>query len=225
VAHDLRNPLSVILGRAEMMNELAAMNPVPLDKVKDQLGHIRSSASQLTGMVNDLISDAMMNALDIAIKREPVDLAAILSEIVASNRALAEKKDQTIHLAAPPHQLWSCDPDRLREAVDNLLSNAIKYSPIGGIIELSMIVDGEGATIRVKDEGAGLSQDDLARLFGRFQRLSARPTGGENSTGLGLSIVKRIVELHGGRVTAESPGPGQGATFTIRLPHAADASK
>jgi signal transduction histidine kinase len=208
-----------------MMNELAAMNPVPLDKVKDQLGHIRSSASQLTGMVNDLISDAMMNALDIAIKREPVDLAAILSEIVASNRALAEKKDQTIHLAAPPHQLWSCDPDRLREAVDNLLSNAIKYSPIGGIIELSMIVDGEGATIRVKDEGAGLSQDDLARLFGRFQRLSARPTGGENSTGLGLSIVKRIVELHGGRVTAESPGPGQGATFTIRLPHAADASK
>jgi signal transduction histidine kinase/DNA-binding NarL/FixJ family response regulator len=220
VAHDLRNPLSVILGRAEMMNELAAMNPVPLDKVKDQLGHIRGSASQLTGMVNDLISDAMMNALDIAIKREPVDLATMLSEIVVSNRALAEKKDQTIHLASPPHQLWSCDPDRLREAIDNLLSNAIKYSPIGGIIELSMIVDREGATIRVKDEGAGLSQDDLARLFGRFQRLSAKPTGGENSTGLGLSIVKRIVELHGGRITAESPGPGRGATFTIRLPDA-----
>ncbi len=105
VAHDLRNPLSVILGRAEMMNELAAMNPVPLDKVKDQLGHIRSSASQLTGMVNDLISDAMMNALDIAIKREPADLAAMLGEIVASNRALAEKKDQTIHLVSPPHQI------------------------------------------------------------------------------------------------------------------------
>jgi signal transduction histidine kinase len=220
VAHDLRNPLSVILGRAEMMNELAAMNPVPLDKVKDQLGHIRSSASQLTGMVNDLISDAMMNALDIAIKREPADLAALLGEIVASNRALAEKKDQTIHLVSPPHQLWSCDPDRLREAIDNLVSNAIKYSPIGGIIELSMAVDDEGAVIRVKDDGAGLSPDDVVRLFGRFQRLSAKPTGGENSTGLGLSIVKRIVDLHGGRVTGESPGPGLGATFTIRLPHA-----
>ena len=208
VAHDLRNPLSVILGRAEMMmNELAAMNPVPLDKVKDQLGHIRSSASQLTGMVNDLISDAMMNALDIAIKREPADLAGLLGEIVASNRALAEKKDQTIHLATPPHQLWSCDPDRLREAIDNLLSNAIKYSPIGGIIELSMAIDDEGAVIRVKDDGAGLSADDLARLFGRFQRLSAKPTGGENSTGLGLSIVKRIVDLHGGRVTGGESGP------------------
>src|SRR5215213_6183655 len=127
VAHDLRNPLGVILGRAEMTNELAAMTPVPLDKIKDQLGHIRGSASQLTGMVNDLISDAMMNALDIAIKREPVDLVAMLSEIVASNRALTEKKEQTIQLASPPHQLWSCDPDRLREAIENLVSNAIKY--------------------------------------------------------------------------------------------------
>jgi signal transduction histidine kinase/CheY-like chemotaxis protein len=221
VAHDLRNPLSVILGRAEMMNELAAMSPVPLDKIKDQLGHIRGSASQLTGMVNDLISDAMMNALDIAIKREPVDLATMLSEVVASNRALAEKKEQTIQLASPPHQLWSCDPDRLREAIDNLVSNAIKYSPVGGIIELSMVVNGEGAMIRVKDDGAGLSQDDLVRLFGRFQRLSAKPTGGENSTGLGLSIVKRIVELHGGHISAESPGPGRGATFTMQLPRAA----
>jgi signal transduction histidine kinase len=223
VAHDLRNPLSVILGRAEMMNELAAMNPVPLDKIKDQLGHIRGSASQLTGMVNDLISDAMMNALDIAIKREPIDLATMLSEIAASNRALAEKKGQTIRLTSPPHQVWSCDPDRLREAVENLVSNAIKYSPVGGTIELSMVVNGEGAVIRVEDHGAGLSQDDLARVFGRFQRLSAKPTGGENSTGLGLSIVKRITELHGGRVSAESPGLGQGATFTIQLPHATGA--
>jgi signal transduction histidine kinase len=82
-----------------------------------------------------------------------------------------------------------------------------------------MAVDDEGAVIRVKDDGAGLSPDDVVRLFGRFQRLSAKPTGGENSTGLGLSIVKRIVDLHGGRVTGESPGPGLGATFTVRLPH------
>jgi signal transduction histidine kinase len=106
----------------------------------------------------------------------------------------------------------------LREAVDNLVSNAIKYTPLGGRMELSMSVDDRGIAIRVKDEGPGLSQEDLSRLFGRFQRLSARPTGGESSTGLGLSIVKRIVELHGGTVGAESAGPGQGATFIIRLP-------
>jgi len=218
VAHDLKNPLGVILGRAEMLNELAAMEPIPLARIQDQLGHIRASARQLTEMVNELISDAMMDTIDIAIRNEPIDLAAMLAEIVVSNRALAEKKQQNIHFVSPPHQIWNCDPDRLREAVDNLVSNAIKYTPLGGRMELAMSVDDRGIAIRVKDEGPGLSQEDMSRLFGRFQRLSARPTGGESSTGLGLSIVKRIVELHGGTVDAQSAGPGQGATFIIRLP-------
>jgi signal transduction histidine kinase/DNA-binding NarL/FixJ family response regulator len=220
VAHDLRNPLSVILGRAELMAELCALPKVQTERLKDQLGHIRNSTGQLTQMVNDLISDAMMDADDISIRREPVDLAAMLGEIVASNRAQAEKKDQTIHLVSPPFHLSNCDPDRLREAVDNLLSNAIKYSPIGGNIELSMSVGADATVLRVQDEGPGLSEDDMSRLFGRFQRLSARPTGGESSTGLGLSIVKRIVELHGGRISAESNGVGRGATFMISLPAA-----
>jgi signal transduction histidine kinase len=147
----------------------------------------------------------------------------MLGELVTSNRALAEKKNQTIHLVAPPRRVVNCDPERLREAIDNLVSNAIKYSPIGGNIELLMDADHNDTLISVKDEGAGFSPADISRLFGRFQRLSAKPTGGESSTGLGLSIVKRIVELHGGRVSAESPGPGCGATFTIRLPAEAKA--
>ena len=86
-----------------------------------------------------------------------------------------------------------------------------------------LVNDEESRTvIRVADEGAGLSPEDLSRLFGRFQRLSAKPTAGESSTGLGLSIVKRIVDMHGGKVSANSAGPGQGSTFTITLP-AADA--
>jgi len=218
VAHDLRNPLGVILGRTELMNEFVAMEPPPVEKLKDQLGHIRLSAGQMTELVNDLISDAMMDAHNIAIRHERVDLAPILGEIVTANRALAEKKEQTLQVVAPPHQFWNCDRDRLREAVDNLVSNAIKYSPRGGRIELRMSVEGDTAVIAVCDEGAGLSREDLSRLFGRFQRLSAKPTGGESSTGLGLSIVKRIVELHGGGINAESPGPGRGSTFTIRLP-------
>jgi signal transduction histidine kinase len=223
VAHDLRNPLSVILGRAELMKELTAATPVPVEKLRDQLGHIRASATQLTEMVNDLISDAMMDALDIAIRRERTDLAGMLGELVTTNRALTEKKNQTIHLVSPPRRMVNCDPERLREAVDNLISNAIKYSPLGGNIELSMGADAGDTVISVKDEGAGFSQADISRLFGRFQRLSAKPTGGESSTGLGLSIVKRIVELHGGRVSAESPGTGRGATFTIRLPAESNA--
>ncbi len=148
----------------------------------------------------------------------------MLAEVVTANRGLAERKRQIINLVSPPVHWSSCDPDRLREAVDNLLSNAIKYSSAGGRIELSMSGGEDTTIISIKDEGAGLSQEDLGRLFGRFQRLSAKPTAGETSTGLGLSIVKRIVELHGGSVAAQSPGPGKGATFTIQLPVGSNAA-
>jgi len=111
-----------------------------------------------------------------------------------------------------------CDIDRIREAIDNLVSNAIKYSPIGGRISVLVSRDDASIIIRVTDQGAGLSPEDLGRLFGRFQRLSAKPTAGESSTGLGLSIVKRIIDMHGGEVTAESEGPGKGSTFSITLP-------
>ena len=148
--------------------------------------------------------------------------SAVLADVVTANRALAERKRQSINLVTPPVRWANCDPERLREAVDNLLSNAIKYSPSGGKIELSMEGDTEFTLILVKDEGPGLSQEDLGRLFGRFQRLSAKPTAGESSTGLGLSIVKRIVELHGGTVAAQSDGPGLGSTFSIRLPMTAE---
>jgi signal transduction histidine kinase len=106
----------------------------------------------------------------------------------------------------------------MREAIDNLISNAIKYSPIGGKIAVLVNREQNKTVIRIADEGAGLSPEDLGRLFGRFQRLSAKPTAGESSTGLGLSIVKRIIDMHGGEVTAQSGGPGQGSTFTVTLP-------
>ncbi len=93
----------------------------------------------------------------------------------------------------------------------------MKYSPIGGAIAVSVARRPASAVIRVRDSGPGLSPEDMARLFGRFQRLSAKPTAGESSTGLGLSIAKRIVDLHGGRVAAEG-GEGAGAIFTITLP-------
>jgi signal transduction histidine kinase len=139
---------------------------------------------------------------------------------VEANQPLATNKQQTIVVTAPPHLATMCDIDRIREAIDNLASNAIKYSPIGGRISVLVSHDEASIIIRVTDQGAGLSPEDLGRLFGRFQRLSAKPTAGESSTGLGLSIVKRIIDMHGGEVTAESEGPGKGSTFSITLPAA-----
>ncbi|GLH78668.1 histidine kinase [Bradyrhizobium sp. SSBR45G] len=219
VAHDLKNPLGVILGRTEMLTELIATG-ASADGITSQVGHIRDAAKRLTSMVDHLISDAMADAFDITIRREPVDIAALVHEVVEANQPLALNKQQVIAVAAPPLLSTMCDIDRVREAIDNLLSNAIKYSPIGGRIGVSVSSDGDNTIIGITDQGAGLSPEDLGRLFGRFQRLSAKPTAGESSTGLGLSIVKRIVDMHGGEVTAKSDGPGSGSTFTITLPAA-----
>jgi signal transduction histidine kinase/DNA-binding NarL/FixJ family response regulator len=217
VAHDLKNPLGVILGRTEMLTELIGAGSSK-ESVTAQVEHIRDATKRLTSMVDHLISDAMADAFDITIRREAVDVAALVSEVADANQPLAVNKQQTITVSAPPSFVTMCDADRMREAIDNLVSNAIKYSPIGGKIAVLVSNERNNTVIRIADEGAGLSPEDLGRLFGRFQRLSAKPTAGESSTGLGLSIVKRIIDMHGGRVNAESGGPGQGSTFTVILP-------
>jgi signal transduction histidine kinase len=190
------------------------------ESVTAQVEHIRDATKRLTSMVDHLISDAMADAFDISIRREQIDVAGLVNEVVDANQPLATNKQQTITVSAPPNFVTMCDADRMREAIDNLVSNAIKYSPIGGKIAVLVSYEQNNTTIRIADEGAGLSPEDLGRLFGRFQRLSAKPTAGESSTGLGLSIVKRIIDMHGGQVTADSAGPGQGSTFTVVLPAA-----
>jgi signal transduction histidine kinase/CheY-like chemotaxis protein len=222
VAHDLKNPLGVILGRTEMLKELISGAMASKEGSVAQVDHIRDATKRLTQMVDHLISDAMADAFDITIRREPVDIAALVSEIVEANRPSASNKQQALTVSSPPERMTMCDGDRMREAIDNLVSNAIKYSPIGGKIGLTVAYEGAHALIHVADQGPGLSPEDLGRLFGRFQRLSAKPTGGESSTGLGLSIVKRIIDMHGGKVTANSAGPGEGSTFTISLPSVAE---
>jgi signal transduction histidine kinase/DNA-binding NarL/FixJ family response regulator len=217
VAHDLKNPLGVILGRTEMLTELIGAGSSK-ENVTSQVEHIRDATKRLTSMVDHLISDAMADAFDITIRREPVDIAGLVGEVIDANQPLARNKQQAITVSAPPNFVTMCDTDRMREAIDNLVSNAIKYSPIGGKITVVVSHEGTNTVIRIADQGAGLSPEDLGRLFGRFQRLSAKPTAGESSTGLGLSIVKRIIDMHGGEVTAESAGPGQGSTFTVTLP-------
>ncbi|QCK86100.1 DUF3369 domain-containing protein [Phreatobacter aquaticus] len=218
VAHDLKNPLGVILGRSEMMGELLDLSPPNIERAKMQIEQVRASVARMTGMVDELINDAMLDAEDIVLRLADIDTVAVISAVVDANAPLAERKGQTLIYSGPESLAGRADPDRLREAIDNLVSNAIKYSPPGGRVVVALSSGESGHRLSVTDSGPGLQPEDHDRLFGRFQRLSAKPTGGESSTGLGLFIARRIVELHGGCINAESHGAGKGATFSLSLP-------
>ena len=153
VAHDLKNPLGVILGRTEILKEMIAAAGALDEEVQAQLAYVRDAANRLTEMVDDLVSDAMADALNITIRREPIDLAVLVEEVAEANRPLAARKEQTITVTAPPDHIAMCDADRMREAIDNLVSNAIKYSPIGGPIEL--LVTREGCRYSHPGYGSG----------------------------------------------------------------------
>ena len=172
----------------------------------------------MLGLVDSMLADAMDDALDIKLQIEPINLAGLAAQVVEASQTRADAKNQTISVAAPGALTVRADYGRLWEAIDNLVTNAIKYTPAGGRIDVVVEQAGADACVTVSDSGLGLSPEDIGRLFGRFQRLSAKPTGGESSTGLGLSIVKKIVDLHGGRVSAQSGGPQRGSAFHIALP-------
>ena len=218
VAHDLKNPLSVILGRAEVIDQLLGILPIEPERCRTHLGFVKDATRRMADMADTLVADVMADALDITLRKEPNDLGRLVSEVVEANRLLADRKAQMLEISVDFDGMAAFDYDRMRDAIDNLVSNAIKYSPLGETIIVDVERDEDEAVVRIIDNGPGLEAEDHARLFGRFQRLSAKPTGGESSTGLGLSIVKRIAELHGGTIAASSAGPGRGATFALRLP-------
>lgn len=219
VAHDLKNPLAVILGRAEMLAALAADLPEDIrGPIDTQTEHLRTAARRMARIVDLSVSDAMADAMDVRVNPRLTELAAVVRAAAEMNAPLATSKDQVLAVSVPDGLALECDPDRLGEAIDNLVSNAVKYTPAGGRIELTAGREGDAAFVRVCDSGPGLRPEDLVRLFGRFQRLSAQPTAGESSTGLGLSIVRKIVDLHGGAIDVAETGPLGGAAFTITLP-------
>ncbi|MBO0663692.1 DUF3369 domain-containing protein [Jiella sp. MQZ9-1] len=219
IAHDLKNPIAVVLGRSEMLTSLTETIETEMrERFAKQLDHIRASAERMTRIVERSIADALADALDITIERRSVDLAAITETTAELSRAIADRKGQSLAISIAERLMIEGDPDRLAEAIDNLVSNAMKYAPPGGDIRIEAVRSNGNARVTVADSGPGLNAQDTLRLFGRFQRLSAQPTGGESSTGLGLSIVSKIVELHDGEIVVEEKGALGGASFSILLP-------
>jgi signal transduction histidine kinase len=212
-AHDLKTPLQTILG----FSELAAAESVEGSPAAGYTRFIAGGAGRMLEIVESLLDMTALDEGRLVPSWAPVDVAQVAAHVVESNQAPADRKRQRLTLRAEPSLVLG-DETRLAQVADNLVSNAIKFSPAGAAIEVEVCRAAEGIRLAVRDEGPGLSEEDLTRVFGRFQRLSARPTGDEISTGLGLYIVKRLVELHRGSVRAESDGPGRGSTFVVVLP-------
>lgn len=216
-AHDLKSPLSAISGLSEV---LETEIPEKEDMVRIA-GQIRKSSARMLRLVVDLLHTAAEDAGRLELRRSRINLKEVLETSVAAFQDEARRKRQAILMTAKKDVFIHADAERLLEVFDNLISNAVKYSPISGTIQIRLKepeFEGDFATVLIKDSGPGILQEDMPRLFQRFNRLSALPTGGETSTGLGLSIVKKLVEMHIGEVYAESEGKGLGAVFVVKLP-------
>jgi signal transduction histidine kinase len=212
-AHDLKTPLQSIIGYAELLLEQPG-GP----SARDYAGHCARAAQRMLDIVHKMLQSDAIEGGHVSPAQRVVDLGRLSLATSGILQPQAAAKKQRIHATAEEGCLVEGDEDWLRQVLENLLGNAIKYSPEKRSIWLDVRKRDGQVRLVVKDEGPGLTDEDQARLFGRFQRLSARPTGGESSTGLGLSIVKQLVERHGGRVWAESDGRGKGATFVVELP-------
>ena len=217
--HDLRNPLSVIKSVLELFTlELELKN-----ENKELLDLALSSSNLMLNLVNELLEAAKIESGKLSLNTENLDLHLILNECIDSFKYNLEKKNQIIEFIPDEHYNFviSADRTRLKEIIDNLLSNAIKYSPLNSKIIVSTTHRVQNSflfvQLKVKDFGPGLSKSDMSKIFNSFQRLTPKPTGGEPSTGLGLSIVKKLVEYHNGRIWVESE-EGKGCEFIVEFP-------
>jgi signal transduction histidine kinase len=227
VAHDLRNPLATMLNRGELISELTKsfdLPPAQADKIRESCEVIIATAERMDRSIAGLLNQAKANATEVILDLHDCNVRQVAHVAIGLNSAAATRKSISIIEDVDAGLVVTADEDRLAECLDNLIHNAIKYSEPGGRVTVAAREQNGMIQVSVEDRGQGLSEEDIARAFRPFQRLSAVPTAGESSTGLGLSIVKSIVEAHVGTVGVESAGRGQGARFTVCLPRTSDGS-
>jgi signal transduction histidine kinase/CheY-like chemotaxis protein len=219
VSHELRTPLSAILGWARLLGG----GQLDLARTIHAIHTIERNARTLARIIDDLLDVSRLLGGHVRIEPQPVDLVAVIQGALDEVRLAADAGALrlTFTYDAAPDPIAG-DAVRLQQVVANLLSNAVKFTPPGGQVEVRLASQGSEAEIRVTDTGQGIAAEFLPRIFDRFTQADGSSTRRHGGLGLGLAIVKALVERHGGRVQAESPGPGRGATFTVRLPVRSD---
>ncbi|WP_184240119.1 hybrid sensor histidine kinase/response regulator [Massilia timonae] len=215
LAHELRNPLAPIRNGLSVMR-LGGDNPAAVGKVREmmerQVGH-------MVHLIDDLLDVARISGGKLELKRQRADLRAILASAVETSLPLIEAGQHALEVDVPDLPLlMDADATRIAQVVANLLNNAAKYTPARGHIRLSVRREGLEAVIAVSDTGVGIAGDALAGVFQMFNQIGRTVDRSQGGLGIGLSLVRRLVEMHGGSVVAESGGPNAGSVFTVRLP-------
>ncbi len=215
LSHELRNPLAPIRNAAEILAS-PAVNPKQLQWAS---GVIRRQTAQMTALLDDLLELARIAQGRLSLRLEAVSLKAVLDSAIEAARPSIERKDHTLAASIPTGEsMVLADPARLSQVISNILVNAAKYTDPGGRIALSArAVEGE-VCISIKDNGIGIPSESLGHIFTLFSQVDASSTRIDGGIGIGLALVKGIVELHGGTVEARSEGPGRGSEFIVRLP-------
>ena len=221
LAHELRNPLAPIMAAAELLVQGA---PAPA-MVRQASGIIGRQARHLAGLVDDLLDVARVTRGLAVIDKSPLDLGAVIAEAVEQVQPLVASRRHRLELDVPAAPLTvNGDAKRLVQVVANLLNNAAKYTPPGGLLRLKAGAGAGQARLSVSDNGIGMSRELMGRAFELFAQAERDADRAQGGLGIGLAVVRRLVELHGGEIGVRSEGPGQGSTFTVTLPLAPGSS-
>jgi two-component system, sensor histidine kinase and response regulator len=212
--HDLKNPLSSI----KTLSSLILQETDAESQHFKYLNMIIDTSNNMFNLVNDFLEMDKLESGNVHLSKEVIDMDFLVKVVVNSNIENAVSKKQTVRFIPndTENRYVFADPTRIREVIDNLVGNAIKYTPLGGSILIEIVYNETNIVLKVKDSGPGLTDEDQIKLFTKFSKLSAKPTGEEKSSGLGLAISKQLVELHDGKIWAEN-NPDQGACFCMEL--------
>lgn len=220
VSHDLKNPITAIRGLSELVHSGFSEG----EQVKEISIQISRTADRMLELVKNILDINRLESGSMQMNTVVFSITPIVESVLRAFAEQAAAKNITLHCSNESSDaLVRADEQAIIQVLENLISNAVKYSPHGKNVFVGVKASQKVVRIEVHDEGSGISPDDMKKLFGKFARLSARPTGGEHSTGLGLSIVKKMVEAMNGRVWCESEtgdGLQTGATFIVELPRA-----
>jgi len=217
LAHELRNPLAPIRNAVSILQ----LEPAPSTTVRTSRDMIDRQLSHLTRLVDDLLDAGRLTSGKIRIKPELISFNRVVARAIEATRPAMDARSHQFRLNVPPEDLWvNADETRLAQVLQNLLSNATKFTPVGGAITLSARVEGERLYVDVEDNGEGISPVAMENIFELFSQGDGLAASRQSGLGIGLSLARSLVEMHGGSILARSPGIGQGSVFSFELPGA-----